>query len=71
MLVVFRNDAAEAQRYYMSNCLNKPNRVPITQSVQCIQQLNRYVTSGVNFFSAMTAISTPLPIDTPTQHRLV
>jgi hypothetical protein len=24
MLMVFRNDAAEAQRYYISNCLKKP-----------------------------------------------
>ena len=34
MLTVFRNDAAEAQRHYISNCLKKPNRVPIRQLVQ-------------------------------------
>ena len=43
MLMVFRNDAAEAQRYYISNCLKKPNRAPIRQFVQCMQQLNDYL----------------------------
>jgi len=43
MLTVFRNDAAEAHRYYISNCLKKPNRVPISQFVQCVQQLNDYL----------------------------
>ena len=28
MLTVFRNDAAKAQRYYISNCLKKPNWFP-------------------------------------------
>ena len=32
LLTVFCNDAAEAQRYYISNGLKKPNRVPIRQS---------------------------------------
>ena len=43
LLTVFRNDAAEAQRYYISNCLKKPNRVPIRQFVQRVQQLNDYL----------------------------
>ena len=43
LLTVFRNDAAEAQRYYISNGLKKPNRVPIWQFVQHVQQLNDYL----------------------------
>jgi len=43
MLTMFRNDAAEVQRYYISNCLKKPNRVPIRQFVQRVQQLNDYL----------------------------
>ena len=42
LLQVFCNDAAKAQRYYISNGLKKPNRVHIWQFVQCIQQLNDY-----------------------------
>ena len=41
--MVFPNDAAETQRYYISNGLKKPNNVPIRQSVQHIQQLNSYL----------------------------
>eukprot|EP00804_Cyclotella_cryptica_P021392 CCRYP_016788-RA/>CCRYP_016788-RA protein AED:0.40 eAED:0.40 QI:0/-1/0/1/-1/1/1/0/112 len=33
LLTVFRNDAAKAQRYYISNGLKKPNWVPIRQFV--------------------------------------
>jgi hypothetical protein len=43
MLTVFRNDAAEVQRYCISNCLKKSNRVPIRQFVQHVQQLNNYL----------------------------
>ena len=37
------HDAAKAQRYYISNGLKKPNRVPIRQFVQRVQQLNDYL----------------------------
>jgi protein involved in ribonucleotide reduction len=40
---VFRSDPAETQRFYMSNGLKKPNRVPIQQFVQRIQKLNGYL----------------------------
>ncbi len=43
LLRVFCNDAAKAQRYYISNGLKKPNRVPIWQFVQHVQQLNDYL----------------------------
>jgi hypothetical protein len=43
MLTVFRNDTAEAQRYNVSNCLKKPNRVSIRQFVQHVQQLSDYL----------------------------
>eukprot|EP00804_Cyclotella_cryptica_P019249 CCRYP_006145-RA/>CCRYP_006145-RA protein AED:0.47 eAED:0.41 QI:0/0/0/0.5/1/1/2/0/578 len=43
LLTVFRNDAAETQRFYISNGLKKPNRVPIRQFISRIQQLNGYL----------------------------
>ncbi len=43
LLTVFCNDAAEAQRYYISNGLKKPNWVAIWQVVQSVQQLNDYL----------------------------
>jgi hypothetical protein len=39
MLTVFHNNAAEPQRYYISNGLKKPNRVPIRQFMQRVQQM--------------------------------
>ena len=43
LLSVFRSDAAETQHFYISNGLKKPNRVPIRQFVQRVQQLNGYL----------------------------
>ena len=40
LLTIFHYDVAETQRYYISNGVKKPNRVPIRQFRQCIQQLN-------------------------------
>jgi hypothetical protein len=43
LLSVFQSDAAETQRFYISNGLKKPNRVPIRQFLQRVQQLNDYL----------------------------
>ena len=43
LLSVFRSDTTETQRFYISNGLKKPNRVPIRQFVQRVQQLNGYL----------------------------
>ena len=43
LLTVFRSDTAETQRFYISNGLKKPNRVPIRKFVRRIQQLNGYL----------------------------
>jgi hypothetical protein len=43
LLTVFPNNAAEQEKYYLSNMLKKPQRVGIRQFVQQIEQLNAYV----------------------------
>jgi hypothetical protein len=43
LLTVFPNNAAEQEKYFLSNVLNKPQRVGIRQFVQRIKQLNAYV----------------------------
>jgi hypothetical protein len=43
LLTVFTNNAAEQEKYYLSNVLKKPQRVGICQFVQCVEQLNVYV----------------------------
>ncbi len=48
LLTVFRNDAAKAQMYYISNGLKKPNLVPVRQFVQRIQQVNKPEAIGLS-----------------------
>jgi hypothetical protein len=43
LLTVFPNNAAEQEKYYLSNVLKKPQRVGIRQFVQRIEQFNAYV----------------------------
>ncbi len=43
LLTVFPNNAAEQEKYYLSNVLKKPQRVGVRQFVQHLEQLNAYV----------------------------
>ncbi len=43
LLTVFPNNAAEQEKYYLSNLLKKPQRVGVSQFVQHVEQLNAYV----------------------------
>ncbi len=43
LLTVFINNAAEQEKYYLSNVLKKPQRVGVRQFVQCVKQLNIYI----------------------------
>ncbi len=43
LLTVFPNNAAEQERYYITNVLKKPQRVSIHQFVQRVEQLNSYI----------------------------
>jgi hypothetical protein len=53
LLSVFWSDAAETQRFYISNQLKKPNQVPIRQFAHRTQQLN----GNLDYFPAS---STPI-----------
>jgi hypothetical protein len=43
LLTVFPNNAAEQEKYYLSNVLKKPQRFGIRQFVQRVEQLNAYI----------------------------
>ena len=43
LLNVFQADAAERQRFYISNVLKKPQRVPVRYFFQRVEQLNGYL----------------------------
>jgi len=43
LLTVFPNNAAEQEKYYITNVLKKPQRVSFRQFVQRVEQLNSYI----------------------------
>ncbi len=43
LLTVFPNNAAEQEKYYLSNVLKKPQQVGVRQFIQCVEQLNTYI----------------------------
>ena len=55
----FSHDAGENLRFFISNCLKKPNKVCIRQFVQCILQLNNTIKDLLClFFSLSTSLHT-------------
>ncbi len=65
ILTVFPNNAAEQEKYYLSNVLKKPQRVAICQFIQCVEQLNAYVAKlpcwyyTPSYVAGMTPASVP------------
>jgi hypothetical protein len=43
LLTVFPINAAEQEKYYISNVLKKPQRINVRQFVHCVEQLNAYM----------------------------
>ena len=43
LLDMFPNNAAEQQRFYISNMLKKPQQVPLRYFSQRVEQLNSYL----------------------------
>ena len=67
LLSVFQSNAAETQQFYISNGLKKPNRVPIRQFVQMVQQLNGYVDLLPCLLYSEGSIALPLLLRTQDQ----
>ncbi len=58
LLSRFPNDAAETQRYYISNVLKKPQRVPVRAFFQRVEQLNSYLLRLPCLYDSPKAIAT-------------
>jgi hypothetical protein len=52
---VFQPDAAEAVKFYITNTLKKPNRVPIRQFFTRVEQLNNYLESLPGLYHSRNA----------------
>ncbi len=59
---VFHPDAAEAVKFYITNTLKKPNRVPIWQFFVQVEQLNSYLENLPRLFQSPKANSATKPV---------
>ncbi len=59
---VFRPDAAEAVKFYITNTLKKPKRVPIQQFFVQVEQLNSYLENLPSLFLRPKANSATKPV---------
>lgn len=63
LLTVFPNNAAEQERYYITNVLKKPQRVSIRQFVQRVEQLNSYISQLPCWYYSPSAKASTIPMN--------
>jgi hypothetical protein len=65
LLTVFPNNAAEQEKYYLSNILNKPQWVGVRQFVQRIEQLNIYIVQLPCWYHSPSYVAGMSPANIP------
>ena len=77
LLTVFPNNAAEQEKYYLSNMLKKPQRVGVRQFIQRIEQLNAYYITQLpcwyyspSYNPGMTPVNVPFTMADLASHIL-
>jgi len=65
LLTVFPNNAAEQERYYITNVLKKPQRVSIRQFVQRVEQLNSYILQLPCWYYSPSVKANTIPMNVP------
>jgi hypothetical protein len=65
LLTVFPNNAAEQEKYYLSNVLKKPQRVRVHQFAHHIEQLNAYVAQLPCWFYSPSCVAVMTPANVP------
>jgi hypothetical protein len=65
LFTVFPNNAAEQEKYYLSNVLKKPQRVGIRQFVQHVEQLNAYVAELPCWYYSPSYVTGMTPANVP------
>ncbi len=66
LLTVFPNNAAEQEKYYLSNVLKKPQqRVGIRQFVQRVEQLNAYIAQLPCWYYSLSYVAGMTPANVP------
>ncbi len=65
LLTVFPNNAAEQEKYYLSNLLKKPQRVGVCQFLQHVEQLNAYLAQLLCWYYSPSYITGMMPANVP------
>ncbi len=67
LLTMFPNNAAEQERYYITNVLKKPHRVSIRQFVfvQHVEQLNSYISQLPCWYYSPSVKANTIPVNVP------
>jgi hypothetical protein len=65
LLTAFPINAAEQEKYYISNVLRKPQRINVRQFLQRVEQLNAYITQMLCFYYSPNANASTKPENIP------
>jgi hypothetical protein len=65
LLNVFPNNAAEKEKYYLSNVLKKPQRLGVHQFVQRVEQLNAYIAQLPCWYYSLSYVTGMTPANVP------
>ncbi len=65
LLTAFPINAAEQEKYYISNVLKKPQHINVCQFVHRVEQLNAYITQMPCFYYSPTANASTKPENVP------
>jgi hypothetical protein len=65
LLTAFAINAAEQEKYYISNVLKKPKRINIRQFVRRVEQLNAYIAQMPCFYYSPNANASTKPKNVP------
>ncbi len=61
LLTAFPINAAEQEKYYISNVLKKPQRINVRQFIRCVEQLNAYIAQMPCFYYSPNANASTKP----------
>jgi hypothetical protein len=65
LLNVFPINAAEQEKYYITNALKKPQHVNVHQFLHCVEQLNAYIAQMLCFYYSPNANASTKPKNVP------
>jgi hypothetical protein len=65
LLTVFPINAAEQEKYYVTNALKKPQRINVRQFVRCVEQLNAYIAQMPCFYYSPHTNASTKPKNVP------